>query len=127
MTSFPAPPSPSAGSGTVDTPDRDLGRRSGPDFTAPVGPAAPRPAPGGPPVTPRPPVPVGPPPPTPRHADVPSAVRGRRRTRIPSLLLAAALTGGLAGAGAALWAQPDADAVASGGSAGGATAVLRWW
>ena len=43
-------------------------------------------------------------------------MRGRRRTRLPSLLLAATLTGGLAGAGAALWAQPDP--IANGRSAG---------
>jgi len=109
MPELPAPASPSGRSTPLVDPGRDLGRRSGPDFTAPARPAGPHaPTPFRPPMPHVPPAPAGPHPPTPRTADVPSAVRGRRRTRIPSLLLAATLAGALAGAGAALWAQPDA-------------------
>jgi putative serine protease PepD len=123
MSAFPAPASPAGRSAPATKDNGDLGRRAGPEFTAPVRPLAPHGAPPPAPGPPVPPVPVGPPRrPTPRHTDAPPPVQGRRRTRIPSLLLAATLTGGLAGAGAALWSQPDPGAAASGGPAGGATA-----
>ncbi len=71
---------------------RGLGEPAGPDFLRAALPG---------PFSPEPPVdPTGPPVPTGRE---------RRRSRLPALLLASALSGGLAGAGAAVVLGPDAE------------------
>ena len=108
-----------------------LGRPAGPDFESPVrraAPPAPEPAPQ-PAVpdfllrepTPRPvptasASPLWPPPPPPASPEAPAARPDRRRALVPSLVLAAVVSGGLAGAGAAHWVSLGEEAPAQTGT-----------